>query len=82
MANGFERAVDDIIEQTHQFSTLTAFEYVEPNGKDFGINVQKKAENIMVLSNNKDKVLEVRDKVAGTHDKCFGLSATGVIYKS
>ncbi|GAB4843922.1 Clathrin interactor EPSIN 1 [Ancistrocladus abbreviatus] len=82
IANGFERAFDDIMEHTHQFSALIAFEYVEPNRKDTGINVQKKAENIMALSNNKEKVLEVRDKVAATYDKCFGLSATRVIYKS
>ncbi|GAB4843921.1 hypothetical protein Ancab_013885 [Ancistrocladus abbreviatus] len=82
MANGFERAVDDIIEHTHQFSTVTAFDYIEPNRKNMRINDQKKAENIMALSNNKDKVLKARDKVATTHDKCFGLLATGVIYKS
>ncbi|GAB4843924.1 Clathrin interactor EPSIN 1 [Ancistrocladus abbreviatus] len=82
MANGFERVVDDIIEHTHQFSTLIAYEYVEPKGKDMGINDQKKAEIIMALSNNKDKVHEVRDKITATHDECFGLSAIGVIYKS
>ncbi|GAB4854356.1 hypothetical protein Ancab_022942 [Ancistrocladus abbreviatus] len=82
VANGSERAVDDIIEHTYQISALTAFEYVEPNGKDMGINVRKKAENIVALLNNKDKMQEVRNKAAATRDKYFGLSSTGITYKS
>ncbi|RVX17551.1 Clathrin interactor EPSIN 1 [Vitis vinifera] len=71
VANGSERAVDDIIEHTFQISSLSGFEYVEPNGKDVGINVRKKAETIVALLNNKDKI-----------QKFFGLSSSGVTYKS
>lgn len=48
---------------------LTSFEYVEPNGKDLGINVRKKAETIVALLNNKDKIQEVRNKAAANRDK-------------
>lgn len=49
--------------------SLTSFEYVEPSGKDLGINVRKKAENIVALLNNKEKIQEVRNKAAANRDK-------------
>ncbi|RVW52372.1 Clathrin interactor EPSIN 1 [Vitis vinifera] len=56
VANGSERAVDDIIEHTFQIS-------------DVGINVRKKAETIVALLNNKDKIQEVRNKAAANRDQ-------------
>ncbi|KAK6927315.1 ENTH domain [Dillenia turbinata] len=82
IANGSERAVDDIIEHTFQISSLTSFEYIEPNGKDSGLNVRKKAETIVNLLNNKDKIQESRNKAAANRDKYVGLSSTGISYKS
>ncbi|XP_019707013.2 clathrin interactor EPSIN 1-like [Elaeis guineensis] len=82
IANGSERAVDDIIGHTFQISALSGFEYVEPNGKDVGINVRKKAETISALLNDKQKIQAARDKAAATRDKYFGLSSTGITYKS
>lgn len=82
VAHGSERAVDDIIEHTFQISSLSSFEYVEPSGKDLGLNVRKKAENIIVLLNNKDKIQEVRNKAAANHDKYIGLSSSGITYRS
>ena len=82
VGNGSERAVDDIVEHTFQISSLVSFEYVEPNGKDMGINVRKKAENIVALLNNKDKIQEVRNKAAANREKYFGLSSSGITYKS
>ncbi|KDO79973.1 hypothetical protein CISIN_1g008569mg [Citrus sinensis] len=82
ISHGSERAVDDIIEHTFQISSLSSFEYVEPSGKDMGINVRKKAENIVALLNNKDKIQEVRNKASANREKYFGLSSTGITYKS
>ncbi|XP_071730352.1 clathrin interactor EPSIN 1 [Rutidosis leptorrhynchoides] len=82
VANGSERAVDDIIEHTFQISSLSAFEYVEPNGKDSGINVRKKVENIVALLNDKDKIQAARNKAAANRDKYVGLSSTGITFKS
>lgn len=48
---------------------LSSFEYVEPSGKDVGLNVRKKAENIVSLLNDKDKIHEVRNKAAANRDK-------------
>ncbi|KAI3682215.1 hypothetical protein L2E82_50078 [Cichorium intybus] len=82
VANGSERAVDDIIEHTFQISSLSCFEYVEPNGKDSGINVRKKVETIVALLNDKDKIQAARNKAAATRDKYIGLSSTGITFKS
>ncbi|XP_050126171.1 clathrin interactor EPSIN 1-like isoform X3 [Malus sylvestris] len=82
VSHGSERAVDDIIEHTFQISSLSSFEYVEPSGKDNGINVRKKVETIVALLNNKDKIQEVRNKAAANRDKYFGLSSTGITYKA
>lgn len=49
--------------------SLSSFEFVEPSGKDMGINVRKKAETIVALLNNKDKIQEVRNKAAANQDK-------------
>lgn len=81
-AHGSERALDDIVEHTFQISSLASFEFVEPNGKDMGINVRKKAETITGLLSNKDKIQEVRNKAAANRDKYFGLSSTGMTHKS
>ncbi|CAA2984154.1 Hypothetical predicted protein [Olea europaea subsp. europaea] len=82
VAHGSERSVDDIIEHTFQISSLASFEYVEPTGKDLGINVRKKAETIVALLNNKDKIHEVRNKASANREKYFGLSSSGITYKS
>ncbi|KAG2300560.1 hypothetical protein Bca52824_037032 [Brassica carinata] len=83
ISNGSERAVDEIIEHRAKYlSSLTSFEYVEPNGKDVGINVRKKAENIVALLNNKEKISEIRDKATINRNKYVGLSSTGISYKS
>ncbi|XP_060208424.1 clathrin interactor EPSIN 1-like isoform X1 [Lycium barbarum] len=82
VAHGADRAVDDIIEHTYQISSLTSFEYVEPSGKDLGINVRKKAENIVALLNNKEKIQEVRSKAAANREKYVGVSSSGMTYKA
>ncbi|KAK9043949.1 hypothetical protein V6N11_072272 [Hibiscus sabdariffa] len=82
ISHGSERAVDDIIRHTLRISSLANFEYVEPNGKDMGINVRKKSETIVSLLNNKEKIQEARDKAAANRDKYVGLSSTGITSKS
>ncbi|KAK7383286.1 hypothetical protein VNO78_28960 [Psophocarpus tetragonolobus] len=82
VAHGSERAVDDIIEHTFQISALSSFEYVEPSGKDVGLNVRKKAENIVSLLNDRDKIHDVRNKASANRDKYIGVSSSGITYKS
>ncbi|XP_042063247.1 clathrin interactor EPSIN 1-like [Salvia splendens] len=82
VAHGSERAVDEIVEHTYQIASLSSFEYVDPSGKDNGINVRKKSETITALLNDKDKIQEARNKAAVNRDKYIGLSSSGLACKS
>jgi len=81
VAHGSERIIDEIREHNYQISTLSDFQYVEPNGKDQGINVRKKAQIIVSLINDKEKIQETRQKAAANRDKYCGLSSTGGFHK-
>jgi len=82
IANGSERAVDNILDHYSKISVLSSFEFVEPNGKDAGINVRKKVETLVGIINDKDRIKAVRDKAASNRDKYVGLSSTGSSYRS
>ncbi|CAM0882812.1 unnamed protein product [Alopecurus aequalis] len=58
------------------------FEFVEPNGKDVGLNVRKKAETVLAIVDDREKLQQVREKAAATKDKYSGVSSTGISYKS
>lgn len=45
------------------------FQYLEPGGKDQGINVRKKAQTLVGLLNDKEKIREARGKAASNRDK-------------
>lgn len=81
VAHGSERVIDEIREHAYQISTLADFQYVEPNGKDQGINVRKKSQTLVALVNDKDKIGEVRQKANENRDKYRGVSSTGGMYK-
>uniref|UniRef100_A0A0E0FSV5 ENTH domain-containing protein n=1 Tax=Oryza nivara TaxID=4536 RepID=A0A0E0FSV5_ORYNI len=82
LANGTERAADGIVDNSSRIAKLTRFEYLEPNGKDVGLNVRKKAEAVLAILDDREKLQEVREKAAVTRDKYFGLSSTGITHKS
>ncbi|KAJ7516592.1 hypothetical protein O6H91_22G064300 [Diphasiastrum complanatum] len=82
VGHGSERVIDDLREHSYQVQTLVDFQYVEPNGKDQGVNVRKKAQTLVGLVNDKEKIREVRQKAAANRDKYKGVSSTGGIYKS
>lgn len=82
IANGSERAVDDILDHYSKISVLSSFEFVEPNGKDSGINVRKKVETLVGIINDKERIKAVREKAASNRDKYVGLSSTGSTYRS
>lgn len=82
LANGTERAVDDIIDNSSQIAKLTRFEHVEPNGKDVGLNVRKKAETVLAIVDDREKLQQIRENAAATRDKYVGLSSSGITYKS
>ncbi|VAH63584.1 unnamed protein product [Triticum turgidum subsp. durum] len=83
LANGTERAAEEIIDNSSQIAKLTTFEFVEPGGKDVGLNVRKKAEAVLVIVDDREKLQQAREKAASTRDKYLGVSSTGMSsYKS
>lgn len=81
VGNGSERVIDDLREHAYQISTLSDFQYVDSHGKDQGQNVRKKAQAIVALINDKERIREVREKAAANRDKYRGASATGGMYR-
>lgn len=49
--------------------SLSGFHYVEPKGKDMGINVRKKAETLLALINDSGRIKRVRERAAATRNK-------------
>eukprot|EP00850_Spirogloea_muscicola_P012132 SM000077S21606 [mRNA] locus=s77:518322:522512:+ [translate_table: standard] len=77
VAHGSEKAIDEFRESTYQIKGLVNFQFVEPNGKDQGINVRKKAQTILALLQDTEKIREVRAKASANKDKYSGISSTG-----
>jgi epsin len=42
---------------------------LESNGKDVGLNVRKKAETVLSIVDDREKLQQVREKAAATRDK-------------
>ncbi|CAM6092744.1 unnamed protein product [Calypogeia fissa] len=82
VANGAERIIDELREHAYQVQTLVDFQYMEAGGKDQGINVRKKAQTLVGLLSDKEKIREVRAKAAANRDKYRGVSSTGSFSKS
>lgn len=49
--------------------SLNGFQYVEPSGKDQGINVRKKAQTLVALLRDTDKIREAREKAKANKNK-------------
>jgi epsin len=69
VANGSERVIDELREHTYHIQTLVDFQYIEASGKDQGINVRKKAQNLVSLINDKERICEVRQKANANREK-------------
>ncbi|GMI64399.1 EPSIN2 [Hibiscus trionum] len=80
VANGSERVIDDIREHAYQISTLSNFQYIDSSGRDQGNNVRKKSQSLVALVNDKERIIEVRQKAAANRDK-FRNTSTGGMYR-
>ncbi|KAM0932216.1 putative ENTH domain-containing protein [Dioscorea sansibarensis] len=69
VANGSERVIDEIREHAYQLSTLSDFQYIDSSGRDQGSNVRRKSLSLVSLVNDKERVLEVRQKALNNKDK-------------
>ncbi|WCJ39074.1 Clathrin interactor EPSIN 3 [Euphorbia peplus] len=80
VANGSERVIDDIREHAYQISTLSEFQYIDSSGRDQGSNVRKKSQSLVVLVNDKERIVEVRQKAASNREK-FRTTSAGGMYR-
>ncbi|XP_019430829.1 PREDICTED: clathrin interactor EPSIN 2 isoform X1 [Lupinus angustifolius] len=69
VANGSERVIDEIREHAYQISTLSEFQYIDSSGRDQGNNVRRKSQSLVLLVNDKERIIEVRQKAAANRDK-------------
>ncbi|XP_038883619.1 clathrin interactor EPSIN 2-like [Benincasa hispida] len=81
VGHGSERVIDDIREHAYQISTLSDFQYIDSNGRDQGNNVRKKSQNLVALVNDKERIIEVRQKAAANRDKFRSPSSMGSMYR-
>ncbi|XP_054805746.1 clathrin interactor EPSIN 3-like isoform X2 [Prosopis cineraria] len=80
VAHGSERVIDEIREHAYQISTLSDFQYIDSSGRDQGNNVRRKSQSLVLLVNDKEKIIEVRQKAAANRDK-FRNTSTGGMYR-
>ncbi|KAJ7957368.1 Clathrin interactor EPSIN like [Quillaja saponaria] len=78
VAHGSERIIDEIKEHAYQISALSDFQYIDSSGRDQGSNVRKKSQNLVVLVNDKERIVEVRQKAAENRDKFRNTSYGGM----
>ncbi|XWS35258.1 hypothetical protein CRYUN_Cryun21dG0110700 [Craigia yunnanensis] len=78
VAHGSERVIDDIREHAYQISTLSDFQYIDSSGRDQGSNVRKKSQSLVILANDKERIIEVREKAAANRDKFRNTSGGGM----
>ncbi|PPD71536.1 hypothetical protein GOBAR_DD31568 [Gossypium barbadense] len=80
VGHGSERVIDDIREHAYQISALSNFQYIDSSGRDQGNNVRKKSQSLVALVNDKERIIEVRQKAAANRDK-FRNTSTGGMYR-
>ncbi|XP_022735375.1 clathrin interactor EPSIN 3-like isoform X2 [Durio zibethinus] len=78
VAHGSERVIDDIREHAYQISNLSNFQYIDSSGRDQGSNVRKKSQSLVALVNDKERIIEVRQKAVANRDKFQNTSAAGM----
>ncbi|KAE9589311.1 hypothetical protein Lalb_Chr21g0307671 [Lupinus albus] len=78
VGHGSERVMEEIKEHAYQISTLSNFQYVDSSGRDQGNNVRKKSQSLVILVNDKERIIEVRQKAAANRDKFRNNSAGGM----
>ncbi|EOA23429.1 hypothetical protein CARUB_v10016612mg [Capsella rubella] len=69
VGHGSERVIEEIKEHAYQISILSSFQYIDSSGRDQGSNVRKKAQSLVDLVNDKERIAEVREKAAANIDK-------------
>ncbi|MED6130888.1 hypothetical protein PIB30_004748 [Stylosanthes scabra] len=78
VGHGSERVIEDIKEHAYQISTLSDFQYIDSSGRDQGNNVRRKSQSLVNLVNDKERVIEVRQKAAANKEKFRNNASSGM----
>lgn len=73
--NGSDRVIEDARDHLRELKGLQKFEFVDPEGKDTGVNVREKAKQIVELLNNDQQLNEEREKARASRNRYTGVSA-------
>ncbi|KAK4540088.1 hypothetical protein LTR36_009829 [Oleoguttula mirabilis] len=71
--NGSERVIDDARSHLSLLKMLRQFHYIDPNGKDQGINVRNRSKELTDLLSDVDKIRSERKKARTTRNKYQGV---------
>ncbi|EMC99804.1 hypothetical protein BAUCODRAFT_101891 [Baudoinia panamericana UAMH 10762] len=75
--NGSERVIDDARSHLSLLKMLRQFHYIDPNGKDQGINVRNRSKELTDLLSDVEKIRAERKKARGTRNKYSGHEGGG-----
>ncbi len=70
--NGSERVIDDARGHLTLLKMLRQFHYIDPNGKDQGLNVRNRAKELAELLGDVDRIRAERKKARATRNKYSG----------
>ena len=73
--NGSDRVIEDARDHQRELKALQKFEFVDPEGKDCGVNVREKAKQIIEILGNDEQLNEERDKARASRNRYTGASA-------
>ena len=75
LRHGSERVIEDARDHLRDLKKLQKFEFVDPEGKDCGVNVREKARIIVELLNSNEQLTSERDKARTNKNKYSGTSS-------
>ncbi|KAI8622462.1 hypothetical protein BC830DRAFT_567667 [Chytriomyces sp. MP71] len=75
--NGSERVVDYARDRVYELKALKNYKYTDEKGKDQGINVRNRANEIVALLGDSDRIKEERKKARENRSKYTGVSSAG-----
>jgi epsin len=71
--NGSERVIDDARSHLTLLKMLRQFHFIDPNGKDQGINVRNRAKELAELLSDVERIRAERKKARATRNKYSGV---------
>jgi epsin len=71
--NGSERVIDDVRSHLSLIKMLRQFHYIDPNGKDQGINVRNRSKELTELLSDVDRIRTERKKARQNKNKYSGV---------